>query len=297
MNLEGNSPIPEPARPMFEDCTVTSVDPLEIQRDCDESPIPFTPDTMIAPELLAVEDRVRVELAGERLIVVGRGNGFAVDSEATAGALVLRDASGRAQFADPSASADADTKGARDTAILVATRGQIPSSITVGSGSASAASSGLVTFTGCSSVALDGIFDGLGADTYDIIITSTGSALAVQYLRFRKAGATISSASYNRVAHLTYYGYGPTRSNLFGDTVLSYIVVAAGGAPIANARLTMFTPKKAGATAQVLTESIVAASDCYKWSEYGQGPGDNDGFILIAASGTMTGTIKVVKIG
>lgn len=38
-------------------------------------------------------------------------------SAATASRLVLRDAAGRAQVADPSAAADIDTKGARDTAV------------------------------------------------------------------------------------------------------------------------------------------------------------------------------------
>lgn len=41
----------------------------------------------------------------------------AATSLATASALVVRDADGRARFADPADAADADTKGARDTAI------------------------------------------------------------------------------------------------------------------------------------------------------------------------------------
>jgi len=41
-------------------------------------------------------------------------------SAPTASRLVLRDAAGRAQFVDPSAAGDADTKGARDAAILAA---------------------------------------------------------------------------------------------------------------------------------------------------------------------------------
>ncbi|MCK9521410.1 MAG: hypothetical protein M0R74_20650, partial [Dehalococcoidia bacterium] len=237
MNLEGNSPIPEPARPMFEDCTVTSVDPLEIQRDCDESPIPFTPDTMIAPELLAVEDRVRVELAGERLIVVGRGNGFAVDSEATAGALVLRDASGRAQFATPSADVDAATKGyvdgelgSLDTALqnLMSAKGVIPSSVDVGSGSASVAADGTVTATDVSWVALNGVHNGLGADMYEyrVWIVSAGSGMIST--RLRSSGAHVAGTPYQRTGFYSTVAAGPTRNAAAGATDFGFWCPTAG---------------------------------------------------------------------
>lgn len=71
--------IPPPARPVFEDFTVTAVGPLRIQRDGDASELPFTPDTLISTDLLSVDDRVRVELSGGRLIVHGRADGLAVN--------------------------------------------------------------------------------------------------------------------------------------------------------------------------------------------------------------------------
>lgn len=66
-------PVDESPRSVFEDYTVTGVSPLRIQRDGDSEPLPFTPDTMVTG--LVVDDRVRVENAGGRLIIHGAANG------------------------------------------------------------------------------------------------------------------------------------------------------------------------------------------------------------------------------
>lgn len=59
------------------DADVTAIDPLRVRVDGDVSELPFTPDSLIDVSLLSVDDRVRCEWAGQRLIVHGRAGGVA----------------------------------------------------------------------------------------------------------------------------------------------------------------------------------------------------------------------------
>ena len=58
--------------------TVTSVSPLRVQLDGDSSALPFTPDSLIDPLVLAVDDRVRCELSERRIVIHGRSGGDGV---------------------------------------------------------------------------------------------------------------------------------------------------------------------------------------------------------------------------
>jgi len=51
------------------------VSPLRIKLDGDTSAIPATPDSLTDPATLVVDDRVRTELSGNRLVVLGRVGG------------------------------------------------------------------------------------------------------------------------------------------------------------------------------------------------------------------------------
>lgn len=57
--------------------TVDSVEPLRIRVDGDADPLPFTPDALVDPRILTPGDRVRLELADRRVIVLGRAGGDA----------------------------------------------------------------------------------------------------------------------------------------------------------------------------------------------------------------------------
>lgn len=56
--------------------TVTALAPLRVQLDGDTAALPFTPDSLVDPARLAVSDRVRCELATNRLIVHGSSGGL-----------------------------------------------------------------------------------------------------------------------------------------------------------------------------------------------------------------------------
>ena len=60
---------------VFKWATVTGISPLRIKLDGDTTAIPTTPDSLIDPATLAVDDRVRTELSGNRLVVLGRVGG------------------------------------------------------------------------------------------------------------------------------------------------------------------------------------------------------------------------------
>ena len=55
--------------------TVTQVGPLRVKLDGDTATIPFTPESLVDSRLLTVADRVRVELANNRVLVHGRFGG------------------------------------------------------------------------------------------------------------------------------------------------------------------------------------------------------------------------------
>ncbi|MBY0395015.1 MAG: tail fiber protein [Thermoleophilia bacterium] len=60
---------------MFTWATVTAINPLRIRLDGDASALPFTPDSLTDPLLLAVSDRVRCEISNNRPLILGTSGG------------------------------------------------------------------------------------------------------------------------------------------------------------------------------------------------------------------------------
>lgn len=221
-------------------------------------------------------------------------------SAPTASTIMRRDSEGRTQAVDPVASADVDTKGARDAAILAATRGQIPSSVTIGSGSASVSADGTVTFTGVNSLSLNGVFDGLGADVYEVYLQLEGTSAATVQTRVRSAGVDVASGAYNYAFMYVTLGAGPSRGTLTAATFFgSWVPTTVGTGRSVRGRMTLMQPMKVMATWMMLDCWLAVAGDRYNWVEKGEMSGGNqcDGMSLILSAGTMTGTIKVVKVG
>jgi len=63
--------------------TVTGVSPLRVRLDGDTSAVPVTPDSLVDPLTLVADDRVRVELSNNRLVVLGKSGGAGVPSGAS----------------------------------------------------------------------------------------------------------------------------------------------------------------------------------------------------------------------
>lgn len=178
-----------------------------------------------------------------------------------------------------------------------AIQGRIPSSVQVASGSSSTAADGTVTFTGASRVSLNGVFDGLGMDAYDIYAYFTGSAAGAVYTRMRQSGTDRTGNVYNYVGNYTSNGLGPTRASTFGTNLFGFWWPNTFAfAPAAYGRMTMFRPAQNTQT-QIILQSGTSASDRVLWHEYGDATSAiEDGFSIQATSGTLTGMVKVVKI-
>lgn len=170
----------------------------------------------------------------------------------------------------------------------------LPTSVAVGSGSKTVAPLGTVTFTGASTVTVNGCFTST-YDNYHIVLnvptTSTSLLLTMQ---FTLAGAAVTTLNYDAQVSTTT-----------GTTVAAAQTLAAanwqisGNAlPIHSLTIEMFGPALTQATTAIVdtlsTANPMTASAF--WTKKGalhRLATAYDGLMLTASTGTMTGTISV----
>jgi len=107
--------------------------------------------------------------------------------------------------------------------------GVIPSSIVVGSGSASVDAFGLVTFTAVSSVSLNDIFDGLGGDVYEISGVAKSSTGSFVFSRLRSGGVDAGGTTYDRATIFTRIAGPPSTSSATNDDMFGWWGLTNGG--------------------------------------------------------------------
>lgn len=177
-------------------------------------------------------------------------------------------------------------------------QGQIPSSVTVGSGSASVAADGTVTFTGCSSVSLNGVFDGTGADIYEIYISFSNSTASHLQMRLRSAG-TDYTGNHSYIGFFGNLSSGPARSA--SSTSSSFFLTPSSSPQVldANCSIRIYNPSRSShyTTADTMTSAMVSG-DRWMWNQALQASTTSafDGFTLFCPSGNTTGFLKVVKV-
>jgi hypothetical protein len=170
----------------------------------------------------------------------------------------------------------------------------VPTSVAVGSGTSSVATQGTVTFSGATSVALDGVFNST-YDNYRIVLSNFIAAASGNDLRLqgRVAGATQTAAN---------YGFGGIN---ISSTAVSY---ASGGAGLTTGGSIGFTettlgngvvvdiycPNKAIETGWNYAQKRAATANGYfGWGAY-QNTAQLTGFILTASGGgNISGNISV----
>lgn len=175
--------------------------------------------------------------------------------------------------------------------------GQIPSSIVVGSGSASVSSDGTVTFTNCASVSWNDVFDGLGGDMYEWIVSMSSYGAA---LRFRVAGADRASG-YSRAA--VYKTGWDSSAPLGGYSSPSNELLYLAPSQIASrvfGSTKFFQPRGIEPAALSLATQRNGSAQ-YVWTEQGTSSvtvpaGGYTGFTLVGFGGNMTGVAKLVKL-
>jgi hypothetical protein len=173
-----------------------------------------------------------------------------------------------------------------------------PTSVAVGSGSASVAESGLVTFTGSNSVSLNGVF----TSTYRNYRASISIALATGsggslLFRLRNAGADRTDNNYQTMGTQgrstntisSFALNGGTYSDLGYMTVLNNSFTG-GNIEIIEPQISLMTK---------ISSTIVGVSSANDTGAWHLGSAhhvvqSHDGFtILTASSSLMTGTLKV----
>jgi len=182
-------------------------------------------------------------------------------------------------------------------ALETLTRGQIPSSIVVGSGSASVDAFGLITFSVASSVSLNDVFDGLGGDVYELYVRAVSGTGAIQNMRMRASGTDYSGGGYDRTAIYSNGGSTTVSANST-DTQFCYLspTSTGPGGPV-SCRTLLTEPGKSGKTVSVHQSTANVNNAVFLWSEAGAvSAGAYDGITISTSAGTISGTMKVVKV-
>ena len=190
--------------------------------------------------------------------------------------------------------ANAYTKSETDgiAAAAAGLRMVVPSSIAVGSGSGSANAAGYVTFSGASSVSLNGVFSST-YDNYRIVCDFTGSTTIATYIRLRVAGTDNTSSNYNRqylLANNTSISGGRATIALWAMTNATSTTRGAYVMDVFNPFLTQVT----GGVSQQLGNYNGTSTFALNLEGHGFNTATSfDGFTFFSDTGNMTGTIAV----
>jgi hypothetical protein len=175
----------------------------------------------------------------------------------------------------------------------------VPTSVAVGSGSGSVDTNGAVTFSGASSVSLNGCFTSAYDNyliNYDLVFTSFGTN-GVMYLRLRTGGVDNST---NNVARNGYWLENSTittvnnfRSN--GLTENSF-TLGYGTLLAIDGKIDIQSPFKTERTSSInQSNGHLASNELVTLGTHHltSVTTSYDGFSLIPNAGTMTGTVRV----
>jgi hypothetical protein len=208
------------------------------------------------------------------------GVGTAVAGSASAGQVLTISAAGTSTWSTPSSSGLTQI---------------VPTSVALGSGSGSFDSNGYITFTGASSISVNGCFSST-YDNYRIIFNltgiSTGNTIGLKY----RVGGTDTSTLY--YAQATAIVNGSTVSGSSNTNTASIDILPSldsGSAGISFAVMEMITPFLV--TTNKYSFQTLEGRSAYT-SRNGSGtiaevPKSYDGFTLLASSGTFIGNIRI----
>jgi hypothetical protein len=191
--------------------------------------------------------------------------------------------------------ANAYTKSETDgvAAAAAGLRMVVPTSVAVGSGTGSVDAIGNVTFSGASSVSLNGCFSSV-YDNYKMIITidSISAANALQG-RLRAAGTDLSTSVYKR----WYFIVRNAGTSGFGSDTNTVIYLNDFGASRKDAfAVEIYNPFRTANQKYFTIPDAQTESSGQGWAS-SRVQVDNttsyDGFSIIPSSGTVTGTVRV----
>ena len=185
--------------------------------------------------------------------------------------------------------ANAYTKSETDgiAAAAAGLRMVVPTSVAVGSGSGSANANGFVTFSGASSLSLNGVFSST-YDNYLIMCEFTASGGISLSARMRLAGTDASTATYTRQGLI-----GDTTSALATQTInATSSLLAFGSTARNNFKFELFSPALAQRTTGIVYNAEQAPALRIN-TFYHDVATAYDGITFITSAGTFSGTIGV----
>jgi len=170
----------------------------------------------------------------------------------------------------------------------------VPTSVVVASGSATTNSNGTVTFSGSSSVSLNGVFTGTYSAYRVVLKLSASTALAHVWIRLRNAGTDGSGPCYGGSYIVNQIGTAGTyTTNGGGNVQIGYTSSQTTGK--VGSVIDIHSP--AIATSKIFNHAHAGIDNSYVQMSNGstlyENSGTFDGLTILPSSGTFTGTLSV----
>jgi hypothetical protein len=174
----------------------------------------------------------------------------------------------------------------------------IPTSVAVGSGSGSVSANGAVTFSGVSSLSLNGCFTS-AYDSYRVVLanfTFTNAGISDTYWRMRASGTDAAGATDYAVHYARVYTTGTSaNAGSNGQSVGSLAYKSTGG--YGSITMDISHPAQAAPTINLFStlnyQSDIAG---YIWASGGNVhklSNSYDGMTFLPALGSMSGTMRI----
>jgi len=168
----------------------------------------------------------------------------------------------------------------------------VPTSVAVGSGTASVGATGLITFTTVgTSLSVNGCFSATYLN-YLVVHNSSNSADSTLTAKLRASGSDTSTQYYYNVG--TYYSNGATIDYLQGNNQTTCVITDTGAAE-RGMTMNIFNPFAAKIT--LINSQLGQMVSTRQQPSFSYGTQNSttsfDGFTLFPSSGTMTGTMSI----
>jgi hypothetical protein len=169
----------------------------------------------------------------------------------------------------------------------------VPSSVAVGSGTGSSDALGNVTFSGASSVSLNGVFNAT-YNFYKVLVSGVSSGDVSLSLRLRTSGTDNTTANYRHSGTFTNNAVGPSRTSAVGATSMEIGTTGDGGF---SDELTFFYPFNTTYNTFIHSNNLAyygTDQDTRFNNGIFVGTTQFDSTTIYPASGTFTGTLTVL---
>ena len=165
----------------------------------------------------------------------------------------------------------------------------VPTSVVVGSGSATTNANGTVTFSGASSISLNGIFSSTYTDYKIVIGLQNAAGNSDVWMKWRVSGTDVSTGYYGASLNVAYTSSSPSvygaLSNANAASIGNFGIITGGSEMIASPRNTYSSIKNQGYSPSL----AYFVSGGYNATTATR----PDGFTIYPSASTISGTITV----